>query len=181
MLRSRAMLWSFLGLAFAGIAVAQPGGGAVPPTTLPAVKPQEGEKPQDKAQEKPAEAEEPNRKPAEPLRPRQIKLFLNDGTIIAGDLTIDSFNVQTEFGNLKVPIEKLRMLTPGLDSTPGVAEKINKLIADLARMTTKFARKPIGNSWKWAAVFEPSLIDLPRMKMPSEGGTWERSLRRSRS
>lgn len=131
MLRSRAMLWSFLGLAFAGIVVAQPGGKIPPPTTVPDAKPQEGEKPQDKAQEKPAEPEEPNRKPAEPLRPRQIKLFLNDGTIIAGDLTIDSFNVQTEFGNLKVPIEKLRMLTPGLDSTPGVAEKINKLIADL--------------------------------------------------
>lgn len=130
MIRSYAVMLSFLGFATAEIAMAQPGK-PLPPSTAPSATPQEAAKPDDKPQEKPAEAEEPNRKPTQPLRPRQIKLFLNDGTIIAGDLTIDSFSVQTEFGNLKVPIEKLRMLTPGLDSTPALSERINKLIADL--------------------------------------------------
>ncbi len=128
--RRHAIMLSFLSLGFASWVSAQPG--SVPPTTLPvAGTTQEAAKPDDKKQEKPADAEEPNRKPAAPLGPRQIKLFLNDGTIIAGDLTIDSFSVQTEFGNLKIPVDKLRMLTPGLDSTPGTAEKITKLIADL--------------------------------------------------
>lgn len=124
-----ALVMSLCGLAFAGIASAQPR--AVVRDLPLAVAPQDGDKAQEAKQEPAQEPEEPDRKPATPLGPRQIKLFLNDGTIIAGDLTIDYFNVETEFGNLKIPVAKLRKLTPGLDSTPGRAEKIAKLVADL--------------------------------------------------
>jgi hypothetical protein len=129
MIRSHGLLLCSLGFALAAVARAQTLPEA-PPIAAAQEKPAtEGAKPDDK--EKPAEPEEVNRKPSAPLGPRQIKLYLNDGTIIAGDLTIDAFSVQTEFGSLKIPIEKLRSLTPGLDSTPGKAEKITKLVADL--------------------------------------------------
>lgn len=121
-------------LAFANLALAQPGAdkpAEAKPVDAAAAPPQEAAKQDEKNQAKPPEAEEVNRKPAAPLGPRQIKLYLNDGTIIAGDLTIDSFSVQTEFGSLKIPVDKLRKIIPGLDSTPGRTEKITKLIADL--------------------------------------------------
>jgi hypothetical protein len=135
MIRRHTIVLSLLGFAFASWATAQPGKPTAPPSDKPAdaaaTPTQEGAKPDDKGQAKPPEAEEVIRKPAAPLGPRQIKLYLNDGTIIAGDLTIDSFSVQTEFGSLKIPVDKLRVLTPGLDSTPTRTEKITKLIADL--------------------------------------------------
>lgn len=63
--------------------------------------------------------------------PRYLKLHLFDGSVIAGDLSIAEISVETQFGKLTVPIEKIRSFSPGLDSFPElsaqIVEKIKKL------------------------------------------------------
>lgn len=85
---------------------------------------------------KPGEADEPevepSRTPAEPIRPDFIRLHLLDGNIISGDLSVSEIEVDTQFGKLVVPIEKIRSFTPGLDSYPKLAGDIQQKIADLA-------------------------------------------------
>lgn len=81
----------------------------------------------------PEEADiEPNVAPAEPIRPNFIRLHLLDGNIISGDLSVSEIEVDTQFGKLVVPIEKIRKFTPGLDSYPKLAGEIKQKIADLA-------------------------------------------------
>ncbi|MEQ8789135.1 MAG: hypothetical protein RIC55_22675 [Pirellulaceae bacterium] len=65
------------------------------------------------------------------IGPREIRLHLMDGSILAGDLTIDVLTIETDFGTLKVPIERLRGFRPGLDSYPQVTARFEKLTADL--------------------------------------------------
>jgi hypothetical protein len=72
-----------------------------------------------------------SRRKAEPIGPREIRLHLRDGNVIAGDLSFPDINVETDFGTLKVPIDKIRAFHPGLDSFPAVSGRLEKLIADL--------------------------------------------------
>ncbi|MFQ5734053.1 MAG: hypothetical protein ACE5KM_19105 [Planctomycetaceae bacterium] len=62
---------------------------------------------------------------------KRVRLFLMDGSVIAGELSVSAFDVTTEFGVLKIPVEKIVGITPGLDSHTKLSAKINKLIADL--------------------------------------------------
>lgn len=71
------------------------------------------------------------RGPVEPVDPQQVRLHLNDGLLISGKLSIESLVVKTSFGDLEVPIGKIKSITPGLDSKPELMAKINKLFADL--------------------------------------------------
>lgn len=66
-----------------------------------------------------------------PANPRQIRVHLMDGSIIAGEMTVSQIEVKTEFGTLTVPVEKIISITPGLHSHTKLAEKINKLIKEL--------------------------------------------------
>ncbi len=66
-----------------------------------------------------------------PINPREIRLHLWDGNVITGELGIEQVLVQTEFGQLQVPIEKITSFRPGLDSFPQKREQIDKLIEDL--------------------------------------------------
>ena len=54
-----------------------------------------------------------------------------DGSVIAGELSVDSIEVQTEFGKLVVPVTKIVSITPGLDSHVKLYAKIKKLVAAL--------------------------------------------------
>jgi hypothetical protein len=73
---------------------------------------------------------EPNRT-AKPLPPKFITLHLLDGNIISGNLSVNEITVDTQFGELVVPIEKIRSFTPGLDSYPKLAAEIEQHIKDL--------------------------------------------------
>ena len=66
------------------------------------------------------------------LGPKFIRLHLQDGSVISGDLSVSEVTVETQFGNLIVPIEKVRSFTPGLDSNKKAAEQIAALIEKLA-------------------------------------------------
>jgi hypothetical protein len=81
--------------------------------------------------EEPEPEAEPVRKPRAPLPPKFITLKLQDGSTIAGDLSIDHIKVTTEFGELTVPIDKIKSFTPGLDSNPTVSKQLSDKLKDL--------------------------------------------------
>jgi hypothetical protein len=72
------------------------------------------------------------RAPVVPLGPKFIRLHLQDGSVISGDLSVAEVTVETQFGKLIVPIEKLRSFAPGLDSNAKVAETIQDLVGKLS-------------------------------------------------
>lgn len=84
-----------------------------------------------KPEEKPAEEPEITATPAAPINPKLVLLHLQDGTVIAGEMTINELSVATEFGELKVPLDKIRSITPGLASNPELAAKVQGLIEGL--------------------------------------------------
>jgi len=67
----------------------------------------------------------------QPVNPKRIRVFLMDGSVIAGELSVESIDVQTEFGKLTIPVTKILSITPGLDSHTKLSEQIKKLIAGL--------------------------------------------------
>jgi hypothetical protein len=69
--------------------------------------------------------------PDKPLPPDFIRLYLMDGSVIAGRLPMKEIAVETLFGNLNVPVSKIKSITPGLVSHPALAKEISGLIADL--------------------------------------------------
>jgi hypothetical protein len=74
----------------------------------------------------------PSRAAAKKKRnPREIKIMLMDGSVVLGELSIDTIEVKTEFGSLTVPVEKVLSLTPGLDSHRDLSSKIDRLIREL--------------------------------------------------
>ncbi|MEX0776534.1 MAG: hypothetical protein WD042_12590 [Phycisphaeraceae bacterium] len=71
---------------------------------------------------------EPVRKPSQP---GPLRLYLLDGSIITGQIALEQFTVQTQFGTLKVPVKSIVSFTPGLDSHPNLDKQINELIEKL--------------------------------------------------
>ncbi len=72
------------------------------------------------------------RKAVVPLGPKFIRLHLLDGSVISGDLSVSEVEVETAFGKLVVPIEKIRSFTPGLDSNPKQVAELEALINNLS-------------------------------------------------
>jgi hypothetical protein len=65
------------------------------------------------------------------LGPKFIRLHLQDGSVISGDLSISEIALETQFGKLVIPIDKIRSFTPGLDANTKLDEQIQALIKDL--------------------------------------------------
>jgi hypothetical protein len=58
-------------------------------------------------------------KPAPPkplVKPRQVRLHLHNGSTISGRLAIKQITLETRYGTLTIPIEKIKSITPGLGS-----------------------------------------------------------------
>ncbi len=68
---------------------------------------------------------------ANPIDPQTIKLFLMDGSVITGKLSVKDIQVKTTFGTLTVPVANIISFRPGIDSFPEFGQKINGLIAAL--------------------------------------------------
>jgi hypothetical protein len=65
------------------------------------------------------------------INPKRIRVFLMDGSVIAGELSVESLEVATEFGKLTVPVTKILSITPGLDSHTKLSAQIRKLVESL--------------------------------------------------
>ena len=74
--------------------------GAAPAPAANAAKPDE------------EEVVEASRTPAVDLGPKFMRLHLQDGSVISGDLTVSEIAVETQFGKLVVPIDKIRSFAP---------------------------------------------------------------------
>jgi hypothetical protein len=63
--------------------------------------------------------------------PNSVVLYLADGSMLAGKLSIDAIEVETSFGTLKVPIASLKSFAPGLGSKPQLNKQIVQWIDQL--------------------------------------------------
>jgi len=72
--------------------------------------------------------------PATPASPpaSDLKLYLMDGSLVGGNLSVTDITVDTAFGPLKIPIDKIKSFSPGLDNHPEFEKKLADLISDLA-------------------------------------------------
>lgn len=88
-------------------------------------------KPDEKSKEKEPEPEPEPVKPRPIVDPDTIRLYLADGTVIAGKLTLRAIEIDTEFGRLSVPVVRVRAFRPGLESFPEMSKKITTLVENL--------------------------------------------------
>ena len=98
---------------------------------VPNQEPQEKDK---KADEE--KAEEPivdtaDSKPIVQVDPRLIRIRMWDGSVITGKVGFDAIHVETEFGKLRVPIERVVRMVPGLESNAEQKQKLDALVAQL--------------------------------------------------
>jgi hypothetical protein len=100
------------------------------PAGIPGAGPAAPAKPGEEGKEEPA-VDVP-RKPAVQLGPKHIRLHLFDGSVISGDLSVSEVTVDTSFGKLVVPIDKIRSFTPGLDSNPKQVAELQALFDNLS-------------------------------------------------
>jgi hypothetical protein len=63
--------------------------------------------------------------------PREVRLELWDGSVLTGDLGIDSIHIDTKFGTLEVPVSNIQFLRPGLESIPELKSKLAGLVEQL--------------------------------------------------
>jgi hypothetical protein len=148
-----------LSLVATPIVVAQFGPAVEPPPLLPRPSSAFLRQPEPAAPTPPDaaadEATDTARPAAASVDPRMLRLHLMDGSIITGELSVDDIKVQTDFGLLTVPVERIRSFSPGLDSYPQIAAQIAGLIEilgsddypareqahkDLSRMGVKILR-----------------------------------------
>ncbi len=109
------------------IAVQDPFGGPARPV------PQEKQDDKKKKDDKKKEDEDVvvKRTEIKPANPREVRFHLWDGNIFTGDLSGDGVTVVTEFGDLKIPVEKLYGFRPGLDSFPELYGQLKGLVEKL--------------------------------------------------
>jgi len=68
---------------------------------------------------------------AQSIGKKYVRFHMWDGAVVGGDVSVDRLLVQTEFGTLEIPIEKLRSFYPGLDSFPERKRMIDTLVEQL--------------------------------------------------
>jgi len=66
-----------------------------------------------------------------PIEPRFVRIRLTDGSVILGKLSVGELRVDTSFGQLTVPVDRLISISPGLDSRSGLGDRVSQLIEDL--------------------------------------------------
>lgn len=136
--RGRIVLFAVLTvLLFAATGMAQPGdpfgrGIALPPGAdpfgRPAVAPVE---PEEKTDDTTKTEEEPPALFRGPIDPKLVRLRMLDGSVFSGELAVSEITVTTRFGDLEIPVTKLRSLRPGLDSRAQLLTQIQQWIEQL--------------------------------------------------
>lgn len=110
-----------------------PFGEPVKPAEPPKDEKKEGEKKEGEKKEGEPATEEPVE--IVPLRPMvdpdTVKVYLGDGSVVTGKLTMQEITVDTEFGQLKIPVTKILSFTPGLDSLPKLNEQVSAAVEAL--------------------------------------------------
>lgn len=63
--------------------------------------------------------------------PQFLRFEMWDGTVVSGVVGVSAIDVETEFGNLQIPIDRLVDFRPGLVSLPELREKVTGLVEQL--------------------------------------------------
>ena len=62
---------------------------------------------------------------------QQVRFYIWDGSIIGGEVETKSIHVETDFGSLEIPINRILKIYPGIESLPEFREKFEGLISGL--------------------------------------------------
>ena len=79
--------------------------------------------------DEPAGIRPPQKQPELPKK--FVRFHMWDGSIVGGEVQMDTITVRTEFGQLEIPVEDVERCYPGLNSFPNLASKIEKLVENL--------------------------------------------------
>ena len=60
-----------------------------------------------------------------------MQIHMMEGSVFSGRFSVEAFTVQTEFGELTVPVSRVVSFTPGLESHPELRKRIARLIQTL--------------------------------------------------
>ncbi|HUG93502.1 MAG TPA: hypothetical protein VML55_21865 [Planctomycetaceae bacterium] len=60
-----------------------------------------------------------------------LRLNLQEGSVVSGNLSVASITVETDFGTLEVPVASIVSFTPGLNSHPEEKLRVGRLILQL--------------------------------------------------
>ena len=115
------------------------------------------------------------RPPVAPLGPKHIRLHLLDGSVIAGDLSVAEIGLETDFGKLIIPIDRIRSLRPGLDSYPKLAGEIEGLIKNLSSDDYKTREQAHKDLAAMGVKVRKELERFPPTKTPRPSGMSRRS------
>ncbi|HKS17498.1 MAG TPA: hypothetical protein VJU16_09320 [Planctomycetota bacterium] len=62
---------------------------------------------------------------------KYVQFEMEDGSVLMGEILLDSLTVKTRYGELTVPVQDIRGLRPGFDSKPDFRGKIKSLVETL--------------------------------------------------
>lgn len=128
-------------IAFGQIELDPFGGRLVP---RPAAQEPAGKKTPDNTPTKTDEKNPPNVEiPEEELPVTFMRLHLNDGDIVSGELANKTISIVTDFGTLAVPIDKIVRFEPGLNSFPQIIATLDSLVEQLG--STKYDEREIAH------------------------------------
>lgn len=65
------------------------------------------------------------------IDPQFLRIEMWDGTVVSGIVGVPAIDVETEFGNLQIPIERLVDFRPGLISLPELRSQVESLVEQL--------------------------------------------------
>jgi hypothetical protein len=109
-----------------------PFGEPVKPSEPPSEKSDDEKKEPEKKEGEPSADDPIEITPLKPMvDPDTVKVYLGDGSIVTGKLTMQEIVMDTEFGQLKIPVTKILSFTPGLDSLPKLNEQVKAAVEAL--------------------------------------------------
>lgn len=65
-------------------------------------------------------------------QPAPLRITLMDGSAVVGKLSVAELSIDTDFGTLKVPVDRIQAFAPGIRSHPDFEAKFNAALKDLS-------------------------------------------------
>ncbi len=95
--------------------------------------------------------------PKESVDPSLIRVHLMDSSVMSGQLTVQSITVDTDFGKLVIPVDRILNLAPGLKSHPEQQKKIGRLVQQLGSNNAKERDQAQRNLLEFGVTIRPFL------------------------
>jgi hypothetical protein len=65
-------------------------------------------------------------------QPAGLRITLMDGSAVVGKLSVNELTIETDYGTLKVPVDRIQAFAPGIHSHPDFEQKLNTALKDLS-------------------------------------------------